>query len=200
MLSEKLHVNFIQYPIIHILVLWNPLENGDRAQIFVCHFNNSKYCQQLKVTVLGKLRSVAKIRQKRKGALPTAASEEDAGEAEHGQSEAKSCAQHLLLLLLLHHNLTEIHNRPWDWAARIGSHGGSGEAGVQGSAQARQAPAATHPRLLHAVRAREFRHLQTLLARAHQHTCWILNKVTEPLTRPLRTPCAFTFCHQDEWH
>jgi hypothetical protein len=42
--------------------------------------------------------------------------------------------------------------------------------------------------------------IQTLLARAHQHTCWILNKVTEPLTRPLRTPCAFTFCHQDEWH
>jgi hypothetical protein len=35
-------------------VHWNPLENGDKTHKLFYHFNNSKNCQQLKVTILGK--------------------------------------------------------------------------------------------------------------------------------------------------
>jgi hypothetical protein len=41
--------------IIHILVRWNPLENGEKIHKTFFHFNNSNYYQQLIVMVLGKL-------------------------------------------------------------------------------------------------------------------------------------------------
>jgi hypothetical protein len=40
--TSKIHILFIQHPIIHILVHWNPLENGEKIHNFFCHFNNSK--------------------------------------------------------------------------------------------------------------------------------------------------------------
>jgi hypothetical protein len=36
-------------------VLWNLVENGEKIHKKICHFNISKYCQQLIVIVLGKL-------------------------------------------------------------------------------------------------------------------------------------------------
>jgi hypothetical protein len=41
--------------VIYILVYWNPPENGTKPTNFFCHPNNSKWCQQLKATILGKL-------------------------------------------------------------------------------------------------------------------------------------------------
>jgi hypothetical protein len=41
--------------IIHILMCWNPLENGEKTHNFFGHFDNSKQSQQLILTILGKL-------------------------------------------------------------------------------------------------------------------------------------------------
>jgi hypothetical protein len=53
--TSKIHDLFNSIQIIHNIIYWNPLENGDKTHKNICHFNNSKYYQQLKVTVLGKL-------------------------------------------------------------------------------------------------------------------------------------------------